>query len=119
MSCPTLEAPRMAWRSRTKILGAGSCGGGGGPAARVEASGRAASISASVRVFFMGSVSCGSGEMDDLRSVIFGLDDRQAEVDLDRSEGRHPVDRDAGAGAERQIVLDAGNRRATADRVVD
>src|SRR3954470_19807450 len=63
--------------------------------------------------------SCGSGKTDDLGSVVRRLDDRQAKIDFNGTEGRFPADADARAGAEGEIILEAGTRGAASDRVVE
>src|ERR1700722_9397855 len=104
MSCPTLENCMMAARSITTILAWGGSASTGDAA--IE---KARPAAASMTVFFFILVSCGSAEVDDLRPVITGFNIRQTQVDLDRAEGRFPLDADAGRAAESQIVLYAGS----------
>src|SRR6266404_3652711 len=103
MSWPTLENCMMAARSITTILGWGGSASAGATSAGVR---RAAKASAKLVLVIL--VPCGSAEVDDLGSVVSGFSIGQAEVDLDRAEGRFPLHADAGRAAEGQIVLHAG-----------
>src|SRR5882757_5684762 len=91
----------MAARSSTTILAWGGSAMAG--AAKAEKPAKA-----SARTVLVILVSCGGAEVDDLGSVIIGFSIRQAEVDLNRAEGRFPGHADAGRAAEGQIVLHAG-----------
>src|SRR5580704_10137437 len=104
MSWPTLENCRIAWRLITRILGAGSCGGGGAgvPAASAAVADRAKKL-ASNTVFFIILESCCGREVNDLGSIILGFDIGHRHIDLDRTEGRTPLKADAPGGAEGQI----------------
>src|SRR6185312_7883730 len=100
MSWPTLENCRIAARSITTIRG-----WGGAEAASASVGTR---TNARASVFFMVLESRGTGEMNELGAIILGFYERQAQIDLNRAKRRFPADTDAGRGAERHIVPDAG-----------
>src|SRR6185503_1365867 len=101
----------MAARSITTILGWGGSASAG--VVNSDAAGMAKPARASARtVFFIWVpcrlVACGSAEVDDLGPIIAGFNIGQAEVDLDRAEGRLPLYADTGRAAEGQIVPHTG-----------
>src|SRR5471030_1519227 len=96
----------IAARSITTILGWGGSAKAGVISAGVMEIARPAKASARRGFFIL--VSCGSAEVDDLGSVVSGFGIGQAQVDLDRAEGRFPGHADTGRTAEGQIVLHAG-----------
>src|SRR3569833_2479142 len=108
MSWPTLENCMMAARSMTTILAWGGSAKTGTTRAGVAMPAKASAR----RIFFILGililVTGGSAKEDDLGSVIIGFSIGQAQVDLDRTEGRFPKHADAGRTAEGQIVLHAG-----------
>ena len=81
-----MENCRIAARSSTTILGWGGSASAG--AAR-EAKGEARESERERRAFVI-LESCASAEVDDLGAVIIGFGKGQAEIDLDRAEGRFP-----------------------------
>src|SRR6202521_1192861 len=133
MSCPTLEARRIAERSTTIIRGAGSAppaapaAGGCGLScatarpvvASMEASPAATSVVRIVNIDFpMSLESCSCAEIDDLRLVIAFLDVRHGQGNLDGPEGRFPVDAKTNRRTECHIVLDAHKARREGGAIV-
>src|SRR6185312_1559195 len=103
MSCPTLELRNTALRSITRMRPCGAAAAQGAAANITLAA--MASRPRKDALFVIGLISCASSEMKYLGPVVAGLDERHAQVDADRSEGRLPPDRHAGGGAECEVVL--------------
>src|ERR1700742_466893 len=105
---------RIAWRSISRIR----CGIGGGGLAASAGAAVVATRRSATRVFFIVLESCSSGEVENLRSVVTGLDVGKAQIDLQRTEGRLPAKAEASRRAEGEIVLDAGLLCTSANDIV-
>src|SRR3569832_1112186 len=110
MSCPPFEARKIIVRSITRILGAGvPCGGG--PAANpgeinLVSIAAATGSARAIWVFVVILESCSCCEVEKLRPIVIGLEERRADVDLQRSKRRLPADRQPGRSAQSEIVPD-------------
>jgi len=106
MSWPTFDARMTADLSITTIFGGGV--GAADVPNGISAIRRAAPMALldakNFVVMVLKSRTC--GEVDDLRPIIIGLDERHTEIDLDRPERRLPADRQARGRPQSQVIFD-------------